>query len=162
MKKQLMMGLVLVMMMVFSGVGSQAWAKDWGGCMGMDGHHKGKKGGEMKFLKKLDLTPEQQTQVEAIKELSKSDKKALRKNVKNAKKELRDTVKADTFNEQAIRDASKTLSASMEEMAVFRGKRFSEIRAILTPEQIEQLAEMRAQHKGKKEGHKKYSEIAEE
>lgn len=159
MKKQFIMSLVLVMMMAFGGV---SWAKDWGGGMGMGGHHKGKKGGHMEFLKKLDLTQQQQDQVEAIMEQNKSEKKTLHKNVKNAKKALQKTVKADTFDEQAIRDASKTLAVNIEEMAVFRGKRFSEIRAILTPEQIEKMAELRAHHKDEKECSKKRSEMAED
>ena len=135
--------LILALVGVFSGV---AWAGHHGGDKSMGGHHKGKGDGPMNFLKKLDLTQEQQDQVDAIMDQHQSEKQVLHENMKNAKKTIREAMHADTFNEEAIRTASKTLSANMEEMAVFRGKVFAEIRSILTPEQIGQLSEMRAKH----------------
>jgi protein CpxP len=144
MKKRIIVGLVWVLILAVDGLsGGVSWAGHRDGEMFMGGHHKGKDEGPMKILKKLDLTQEQQEKVDAILAEHQSEKQVLHENIKNAKKSLREAMHADAFNEEAIRSASKTLSANMEEMAVFRGKIFAEIRPLLTWEQIEKLSEMR-------------------
>ena len=147
MKRKFIVSLIGVMILALVGAfGGVSWAGHHDGEKSKGGHHKKKGDGPMKFLEKLDLTQQQQDQVKAIMDQHQSEKQTLHENTKNAKKALRETMHADTFNEQAIRSASKTLSAAMEEMAVFRGKIFTEIRPLLTPEQIEKLSEMRIRH----------------
>ena len=147
MKKKFVVSLIWVLILAVGGVfGGVSWAGHHGGDKSKGGHHKGKGDGPMHFLKKLDLSQEQQDQVKAIMDRHQSEKQLLHENIKNTGKALREAVHADTFNEQAIRTASKTLSANKEEMAVFRGKIFAEIRPLLTPEQIEKLSEMRIRH----------------
>ena len=147
MKKIIIVSLIWGLILAVGGAtGGIAWAGHHGGDKSKGGHHMEKGDGPIKFLKKLDLTQDQQDQVKVIMNQHQSEKQVLPENTKNAKKALREAIHADTFNEQAIRTASKTLSANMEEMAVFRGKIFAEIRPILTPEQIEKLSKMRTRH----------------
>ncbi len=140
MKKTFIFVLTGVFMLTLAGV---AWAGHGECDKSGNGHHKGEWGGPMKAFKGLDLTQQQQDQVDAILDRHREEKKQLQTSLKDAEKTLHEAVHADAFNEQAIRDASKTLSANMEEMAVLRGKIFSEIRTLLTPEQVQKLSEMR-------------------
>lgn len=142
MKKKFTMSILLILVLALSNL-------SWAGHGDRGGHHKGKGGGPMKFLEKLDLTDDQQSKVDAIMQAHQAEKNQLREDIKTAKKALREAMHADTFDEAAIRSASKTVSTNMEEMAVFRGKIFTEIRSILTPEQIEKMSEMRMHHQKK-------------
>jgi len=135
--------MVLALTLVVGGLTRSAWAGP--DCMKMkrDGYGKGMgKEGPMKMLEKLDLTEQQQSQVEDIMTKHKDEKQNLRETIKTAKKALGDAIHADPFDEQAVRLASQTMSTAMEDMAVLRGKIFSQMRSVLTPEQIDQFKEM--------------------
>lgn len=147
MKKKIIISLIWVLILaVGGGFGGAAWAGHHGGGNSNGGHHKIKGTGPMKILEKLNLTQKQQEQIDAIIKAHQEKKQVLSENIKNAEKAIHETIHADTFDEKAIRNASKTLSADMEEMAVLRGKIFAEIRPILTPEQIKKLSEMSSRH----------------
>ena len=137
MKRKIMTAMAFFMVMAFS---ATAWAG-----YGME-HHGGKRDGFMKMLKHLDLTDQQEAQVTAILDQHKEQHQALRDQLKKDRQALHEAVMADTFDEANIRTASKALASDMEEMAVLRGKVASEIRAVLTPEQIAKLKEMRTRH----------------
>jgi len=66
------------------------------------------------------------------------------------------------FDEQKIREASRSLAAGKEEMDVLRGRIFSEIRTVLTPEQAAQLKEMTKMHQERMKCHAKCGKMMEE
>lgn len=151
MRKNIIVGMTVALVLVIGSVNG-SWAEPEDGHMMMEGHHHMGMGGEpMGIFNKLDLTKQQMDQADKILEEHRNDVKALHQKIGEARKALREAIIADTFNEQKIRAASKILASNMEEMAVLRGKIVSEIRTILTPEQIEQLKKMRAEHQEKKE-----------
>jgi len=154
MKKRLIVRTVLVMALVM-GIAGLSWAQQGkggmmkdGSCpMAKDGYHMGMGGGGM--YQQLNLSGQQQEQVKAVMDSYQAEMKALDEKIDTARKSVHEAVHADIYNETAIRDAHKTLSAEMEDMAVLRGKIFSEIRPLLTPEQVTQLKEMRGRKHGK-------------
>ena len=171
MKKRLIMQTVLVIALIM-GIGTLSFAqkencpmmKDGKCQMSKDGHHMGKgmgMGGGMMF-QQLNLSDQQQEQVNAVMDTHQTEMKALDEKIDAARKSVHEAVHGDTFNEQAIRDAHKTLSTEMENMAVLRGKIFSEIRPVLTPEQVTQLKEMRDRHAERKADRKKCPAMTEE
>lgn len=101
----------------------------------------GPRGGGFRFLRHLDLTETQKTEIRTILDNHRSDEavQALRENLQNARQAVRNAVRSETFDESAVRNAHKTAAGYAEEMAVHRAKVFGEINAVLTPEQREQL-----------------------
>ncbi|MFW6239280.1 MAG: Spy/CpxP family protein refolding chaperone, partial [Thermodesulfobacteriota bacterium] len=101
----------------------------------------GPRGGGFRFLRHLDLTETQKTEIRTILDTHRSDEAVqdLRNNLQNARQAARDAVRSETFDESAVRNAHKTAAGYAEEMAVHRAKVYSEINAVLTPEQREQL-----------------------
>ena len=153
---------VSMALMIFLSISSLAWAKHGHDDMMMDGRLKGKGNGPMWFLKMLDLTKEQQEQVDKIIDQHQSERQALHEKIDAARKTLQDAVHTDTFDELKIRSASQTLAANMEEIAVLKGKIVSEIRPILTPEQLENMKEMRNRHQERMKCREKCREMAAE
>jgi Spy/CpxP family protein refolding chaperone len=101
----------------------------------------GPRGGGFRFLRHLDLTETQKTEIRAILDNHRNDPavQTLRDNLQEARRALRDAVRSETFDESAVRNAHQTAANHAEEMAVHRAKVFGEISAVLTPEQREQL-----------------------
>jgi Spy/CpxP family protein refolding chaperone len=143
MKNKIMVCLIVAMMMIF--VGIPAWAEPGygGGCEMMGGHHMGKGFGPMGKLKDLNLNDEQQARVDAVIDQNKNNLKALDEKIDAARQSLHEAIHSDVFDEQKIREASKSLAKNKEDVDVVRGRMFSEIRTVLTPEQATQLKEMK-------------------
>ncbi|MDO9263546.1 MAG: Spy/CpxP family protein refolding chaperone [Desulfosalsimonadaceae bacterium] len=168
MKKKLIMRTVLVLALIM-GIGNLSWAQQGKCPMAKDGkcqmakecHYMGMGGGMMMF-KELNLSDRQQEQVKAVMDRHQNEMQGLDAKIDAARKSVHEAVHADVFNEQRIRDAHKTLAAEKENMAVLRGKIFSEIRPILTPEQVTQLKEMRNRHAGKMADRPKCPAMSEE
>lgn len=136
----------LVMILVLGMAGEVVWARSGKPSQGRQGRGGA---GLMGMLSRLDLTQEQKDQVKAIQDKHKEEFRSVRQKIQEGKKALDEAINADTFNEQKIREASGALSANMETEAVLQGKIFSEIRAVLTPEQIEQMKKMREDRQSK-------------
>ncbi len=147
MKSKMMVCVMAAVMMIFS---VPAWAGQGQGpgkeCPMMEGHHKAKGFGPMGMLKKLNLTPEQQTKVDAIMDQNKEALKALNDKINASRQTLHEAIHSDVFDEQKIREASKSMAADKEEMDVLRGKMFAEIKSVLTPDQVSQLKDMKKMH----------------
>ena len=147
MKKRLITLIIFVLALIM-GVGSVSWALQEKEQMEGKGHHEcmnmDKDGGMMMF-KHLNLSEQQQKQVKAVMDSHQKEIQGLNEKIDAARKSVHEAIHADTFNERAIRDAHKALAMEMENMAVLRGSIFSEIRPILTTEQVTQLKNMRDQ-----------------
>jgi Spy/CpxP family protein refolding chaperone len=144
MKNKMMVCVVVSLMM---GLGFPAWAghgPGGGDCdMMMGGPHHGKGFGPMGMLKDLNLTSEQQTKVDGIMDQHKEQLRAMDEKNDASRKALHEAIHNDVFDEQKIREASKSLAKNKEDVDVVRGRMFSEIRTVLTPEQATQLKEMK-------------------
>jgi Spy/CpxP family protein refolding chaperone len=164
MKKRLIMQTVLVIALIM-GIGTLSFAQRGNGPMGKDGkcqmprdgYHMGKgmgMGGGMAF-QQLNLTDQQQEQVKAVMDTHQSEMQGFDEKIDAARKSVHEAVHADIFDETAIRNAHKTLATEMENMAVLRGKIFTEIRPILTPEQLTQVKKMRDRKSERMQNRKK-------
>jgi Spy/CpxP family protein refolding chaperone len=145
MKNKMIVCVIVALMML---VGVPAWAGHGhgGDCEMMGGPHHGKGFGPMGMLKDLNLSSEQQAKVDGIMDQHKEELRAMDDKIDASRQALHEAIHNDVYEEQKIREASKSLAANKEEMDVLRGKMFSEIRALLTPEQTTQLKEMKKMH----------------
>ncbi len=122
------------------------------GMCGKQMHHKKHFG---QFLKKLNLTAEQKTQVKQIMTEEREKIKPLAQSLKEQRKELRDLTKGGAFDEQKVRAAASKQANTMTDLIVARERMKSRIFAVLTPEQRDKAEQMHQKWmEGKKEGKK--------
>lgn len=142
---------------VFSCLGgvplSSAYAQSFGGPGGFppEGERGGAPGqqermtGGGKLFEQLNLTEDQQAEIASIRESYRSLFDEQFQAVKAARDALRQAIEAEQFDETAIRQAAKQKAAAEEELAVLQGSMRSEIRSVLTAEQIEQMEALQSQ-----------------
>lgn len=93
---------------------------------------------------RLDLTDAQREQVRAIVQGQRDAFAQIGERLRAAHKGLNDAVSSPTFDEATIRARSADIAAVQADAAVLRAKVRSEVWTILTPEQQQQVTELRA------------------
>ncbi len=96
-------------------------------------------------LRELNLTDTQREQIKAVMDAHKGEFDAQMQKAGPARKALNDAVMAETFNEATVRQKATDLAAAEADGAVLRAKVFSEVWALLTPEQQTRARELKAQ-----------------
>jgi protein CpxP len=100
---------------------------------------------------RLDMTEEQRDQVKALHQQHRQAMEAQRDQMREAQRELADQMHAATFDEGAIRNAAATVAALKADLAVAKAALHQEVRALLTPEQLEQFNEMQERRRERME-----------
>ncbi len=142
------LSMVLVIVMVFSGMaiaGKNGHDRE----RGFMKHHRGF-GMGLRALLSLDLSDAQKTEVANILKKYRDDMRNAADKLAEAKKNMGDLIYADEFNEAEIRKAFQAMSPIKEEFVVLKAKIVSEIKPVLTPEQVETLKERKAKGKEKR------------
>jgi Spy/CpxP family protein refolding chaperone len=111
------------------------------------GHNQGMKGnlGGLRLLLQLKLSDAQQTEMMNILNKYQSEREALWHSMREARKGVAAVLRAEPFNEKEAREAFKKAANIKEDMFMLRAKMMTELKAVLTPEQVELLKERRAQ-----------------
>ncbi|MBU0734533.1 MAG: Spy/CpxP family protein refolding chaperone [Proteobacteria bacterium] len=131
MKKQKVVGIMLVMFMVLA-AGTATLA-----------HMYGMGPGPLRALMELDLSDAQKAQIAAIMAASKAERKTAKQKHKEVRDILAPVLKAEAFNEESVRAAFRQASALMEDIMVIRVRIGNQIRAVLTDEQRQLMEEQR-------------------
>ncbi len=111
------------------------------------GNHRGRgmeKGKGLGMFKGLNLTDEQKTGVSNILSKYQENIKNKRTILSGAREEMAAAISADEFNETNIRKAFQKVASAREELIVIRAKIFSEVKPLLTAEQLASLKERKA------------------
>jgi protein CpxP len=93
-------------------------------------------------LAQIGVTDDQKTQVKEILRKFQPTVGPINKQVVAERRVLRDTIRAETINEPAIRAQAAKVASVEADLAVQRAHVAHEIRAVLTPEQLQKLREM--------------------
>jgi Spy/CpxP family protein refolding chaperone len=101
-----------------------------------------------RVLGTLNLSSDQQAAIDKILSARRDAGESDRQDMATARMALMDRIHAETFDEQAIRQAAAAVAAVEAEKAVATAKTLGEIRAVLTAEQRTQLQKALAEHKG--------------
>ncbi len=145
---------LLVTSLLVSSVGlvTIASAKSYGdgpGC-GRSSHHAGTgqydggKGRHLKHLaRRLNMTDEQRADIEAVLDNSREQMAEMRAEMRANRAQLRDLTRQAELDEAAVRGMADRQGDLKAEMIVLRARQRSEMKALLTDEQIAQLDEMR-------------------
>jgi len=88
-----------------------------------------------RMTKSLDLNAEQQEKIKAIMDEHRNKVAPLRQSLDENRDNLRQAVKADTFDETAVRALATSQAAAKTELMVERARMQNQINALLTPEQ---------------------------
>lgn len=104
----------------------------------------------------LNLSDEQRDQALKIMETYQIERIKARGELIKEKDNLRKALQADKVSEQDIRKAYKKLSSLQEDRLVARAKAMTEVKAILTPEQVKLLDERTAERPDWQESHRGY------
>ncbi len=129
-----------------------ARAEPRGGC-GAQGHHTSVQEGHMghdgfghKF-KRLNLTEAQRDQMFEIRYAQKPAMRSKMKELHRARQALREAATADNYDLRQVQTLAQAQAKTLAEMIVMRTETRHKIYAILTPEQRQQLSQMR-EHRG--------------
>ena len=92
---------------------------------------------------KLGLSDDQKAQVKLVVQKYKPTVQPLVQQMITERRALRDTIHAQTFDESAIRAQAAKVASLQADLAVQRAHMSQDIRAVLTPEQIQKLNDMK-------------------
>lgn len=113
--------------------------------------HPGGPGGLKMALRRLNLSESQREQIRAIFETGRGRVEANHERMRAVGAELREQIETDPFDEEAVRAKAEAVAAFQVEMAVLRARRSGRIRALLTPEQLDRLQQMRQERESFRE-----------
>ncbi|WP_305042315.1 Spy/CpxP family protein refolding chaperone [Geoalkalibacter sp.] len=103
-----------------------------------------------RMAKELGLSDAQQEQIRAIIAEHRAKAEPLRQSMEQNREQLRQTIKAENFDETAVRNIAADQAPVKTELMVERARMKNQIHALLTPEQ-QALAEKKMQER--KDGH---------
>ena len=122
-------------------VASHAGAKSFG-----PGNFSRNFGGGLSGLKtfiELNLSETQKSKVLSIIAYYQDKRQSVIENLLGARKDLRNALKSEQFNEDEVRTAYRRVSSIQEDLLVLRVQMRSELKALLTTEQSKLLEEKR-------------------
>lgn len=114
-----------------------------GGEFGPAGGRGGPGGGGLAGVRLPGLTEEQRKQARAIAERYQPQTEPLRQRLQAAQSELDTAIMTSPVDEGLVRQKAAGVAAAQAELAVIRAHVTSEVLALLTPEQAQQLQERR-------------------
>ncbi len=98
---------------------------------------------------RLDLSDAQRGELTQLMEQSRAEMEAsgTRERLLTARRELGRLIEQGPFDEAAVRAAAAAVAAAEADLAVARARRAQAVREILTPEQLDQLGELRSERR---------------
>jgi Spy/CpxP family protein refolding chaperone len=104
-------------------------------------HRAGDRHREMagRIMDQLELTAEQRAAVENLHRDLESGMEATREQLRDARSALFESIHAAQFDESAVRQAAAGVASLEADLAVARARGFQQFRALLTPEQQQEL-----------------------
>jgi Spy/CpxP family protein refolding chaperone len=100
------------------------------------------------IMQKLDLTDAQREKIETIMDDNHAKASAARRAVEKTRRALEEATASDA-NEPAIRKAAAALGTALGDEAVLKVKTMKDIKAVLTPDQIKKLDEIKTEMKSR-------------
>jgi Spy/CpxP family protein refolding chaperone len=117
-------------------------------CRGSHGAH-GPGMGLNRMIEYLDLSAEQQEQMQQLRARHRDETEEVRDRLRAAHDRFADLAHAETLDETALREAASEMAGARAEMMVSRAAMRNEMRQILTPEQLERFEQMDRRNRGR-------------
>jgi protein CpxP len=104
----------------------------------------------MRAIKHLDLNEEQKTSIKDIMHGLKTEERPLAREMKAGQEQLKELIKADSFDEAAVSALAKKEGALAAERLIITSRAMSKVYAQLTDEQRAELATMASERAAKR------------
>ena len=124
---------------------------------GHGGPHGGGFGG-LKMLMQLDLTDAQKTRISELLPAYRAQKDARRASLRDMRRQMRVLIEAERFDEEAVRQTFREMAPLMEDMAVSRVQFMHDLKAVLTPEQVERVKDKHMNRENRRGEHRRIRE----
>lgn len=157
---KIMTGMTLTTLMCFTGaVPAQDAASDPADPVRKSRHHqRGDRampavGNMMRAIRHLDLSDEQKTSIKTIMQHFKIEERLLKQEMKAGHEQLKELIKAESFDESAVAALAETEGALAAERLIVASRAMSEVYGQLTVEQraeLEIMASERAERRAEK------------
>jgi len=99
----------------------------------------------MRGVMHLDLSDDQRDSIKDIMKTLKTEDRQLMKETKSGHEQLKDLIKADTFDETAVADIAEKEGAVTTQRVILGSRALSQVYALLTDEQRTELETMAAE-----------------
>ena len=109
----------------------------------------------MRAIRHLDLSDEQKADIKVIMKDLKAEERQLTREIKPGQEQLKELIKADSFDEEAVAAVAEKEGALAAERLIISSRALSEVYAQLTDEQraeLETMATQRAVKRAEKRG----------
>lgn len=107
--------------------------------------HGGPGGFGLRLLDQLNLTDEQQTQINALLDAQRTDAQPIHEELMQAREALRTAAEAGTFDDEEVTAQAVIVGQATAELTIRQTRTEWSIYQLLTPEQRTKLAELRKQ-----------------
>lgn len=104
----------------------------------------------MRAVRHLDLSDAQRDTIRDIMHSLKTEDRQMMREMRTGREQLRDLIKADTFDESAVADIAGKEGALTTERLMLASRAMSKVYAQLTDEQREELAAMAAEREARR------------
>lgn len=111
-----------------------------------------------KMATRLNLTDAQKTQIKALFKEAAAQTRPIREQQLNNRRQLRQLVEADSFNEAAVKTLADEQGTLYAQLLVVRTRLMHQVNQVLTPEQREQAKRMRADMMNRKKLHRPHQQ----
>ena len=149
MKKQKVLGLLMAGAMSLSALSAVPALAQADGPRGHVAHAKGMKDGMHgpmdKMFDKLNLTAEQREKIKTIRQQGQERNKTQREQLMTKRKELHQLVRSASSTREQTIATQREVNALQDQLAEARLNAWFEMRAVLTPEQLKQLSQLKPQ-----------------
>lgn len=98
-------------------------------------------------LRNLNLSESQAAEIRAIFEAERDQVGASHEQMRTLGAELHEQIENDPYDEESVRAKAAALASLRVEMAVMRARQVGQVRDLLTPEQLDQLEQMKDNRK---------------
>ena len=99
----------------------------------------------LRMVMDLDLSDTQRDEIRTIVKKYRAEGKEIREDLASAKENMAAVMFADPLDEAAVRSQFQSIVPQMEDLAVLGARIISEVKTVLTPDQIEMMKEMWAE-----------------
>jgi Spy/CpxP family protein refolding chaperone len=99
----------------------------------------------LKTLLQMDLSPEQNSKILGIFDKYEKERQPLLDSLREARRNLRRAMRTEPFSEEAFKGAYRQVAGIREELLLMGVKVRSEVKSVLTPQQLQLLKERMAQ-----------------
>ncbi|MBW1866954.1 MAG: Spy/CpxP family protein refolding chaperone [Deltaproteobacteria bacterium] len=114
-------------------------------CQGPMKHGMGQGFPGLRMVMALDLSDTQRDEIRNIIKKYRAEGQDMRKQLASAREKITAVMFADQLDEEAVRSRIQEIAPLMEDLAVLGARIISEVKTVLTADQIDMLKDMRAE-----------------